>query len=256
MPIDRDSLTSEGPDLYRFALSIVRDPHLASDLVQDTYLRAIEREDRYDEGKPLGPWLRTILHNLAVDRARRASREIVVEDVEERWKEDEYTIDPAVIAMNLQTKADLEDALARIPFIYRTVVILHDVDGWTVREIADMQGVTLAAAKQRLRRGRMALTSAVAMGDTRRHHLRGVPMHCWDARQHVSEYLDGALDDPIRGLVETHLQVCPTCPPLYASLVDTHARLGDLRDPDAVIPDHVQDRIRSLPADREQPAAS
>lgn len=255
MPIDRDALTAEGRDLYRFALSIARNPELASDLVQDTFLRAIEREDRFDEGKALGPWLRTILHNLAVDRARKASREIVVEEVEDRWKEDEYTIDPAVIAVNLQTKADLEDALARIPFIYRTVVILHDVDGWTVREIADMQDVTLAAAKQRLRRGRMALTSAVASGDTRRHHLRGVPMHCWDARQHVSEYLDGALDDPTRSLVETHLEVCPTCPPLYASLVDTHARLGDLRDPDAVIPDDVKERIRSLAADREQPAS-
>ncbi len=246
MPIDRDALIAEGPALYRFALSIVRDPDRAADLVQDTYVRALEREGRFVEGRPVGPWLRTILHNLAVDRARRASRELVVEDVEERWMDDEYTIDPAVIAEHLQTREDLEDALARLPFTHRTVVILHDVDGWTVREIADMQGVSLAAAKQRLRRGRMALTSAVAEGEARRYDLKGVPMHCWDARQHVSDYLDGTIDPPTRTLVESHLSACPTCPPLYASLVDTHRHLGDLRDPDSVVPPDVQERIRDL----------
>lgn len=246
MPIDRDDLIAEGPGLYRFARSIVRDPDRAADLVQDTYVRALEREDQFVEGRPTGPWLRTILHNLAVDRARRASREMVVEDVEELWKDDEYTIDPAVIAEHLQTRQDLEDALARVPFIHRTVVILHDVDGWTVREIAEMQGVSLPAAKQRLRRGRMALTSAVAEGDARRHELKGVPMHCWDARQHVSDYLDGSIDETTRTLVESHLEACPTCPPLYASLVDTHHHLGELRDPDTVIPPEVQARIKDL----------
>jgi RNA polymerase sigma-70 factor (ECF subfamily) len=246
VPVDRDVLIAEGPDLYRFALSIVRDPDRAADLVQDTYVRAMEQEDRFDEKRDAGPWLRTILHNLAVDRARSAWREVVVEDVEERWKDDEYTIDPAVITERLQTRDDLEDALARIPFMYRTVVVLHDVDGWTVSRIADMQGVSLAAAKQRLRRGRMALTSAIAEGQARRHQLKGVPMRCWEARQHVSDYLDGAVDDDTRDLVESHLAACPTCPPLYASLVDTHRRLGDLRDPDTVVPPHIQDRIRDL----------
>jgi len=71
-------------------------------------------------------------------------------------------------------------------------------------------------------------------------------MRCWDARQHVSEYLDGALDDSTAHLVEAHLETCPTCPPLYASLVDAHARLSDLRDPDSVVPPGVEEKIRAV----------
>ena len=71
-------------------------------------------------------------------------------------------------------------------------------------------------------------------------------MRCWDARQHVSDYLDGVLDADIVDLVEAHLARCPTCPPLYAALVDTQARVGSLRDPDSVIPPDLNERIREI----------
>ncbi len=231
--------------LYRFALSITRDGELAGDLVQDTMARAIQRADQYRGDAPLRAWLRRILHNLAIDRARRASREIVVEEVEDRWHEDEYTVDPAAVAERSETREELEDALARLPFIYRVAVILHDADGWTVREIAELQEISLPAAKQRLRRGRMALVSALAEGHERRRSLEGVPMRCWDARQHVSDYLDGTLEGGTARMVEAHLEVCPTCPPLYAALVDAHTQLGALRDADTVIPPDVEARIRA-----------
>jgi predicted anti-sigma-YlaC factor YlaD len=68
-------------------------------------------------------------------------------------------------------------------------------------------------------------------------------MRCWDARKHVSDYLDGVLESPTAVMVQTHLSVCPTCPPLYAALVDAHAGLADHRDPDSVIPPVVRKRI-------------
>lgn len=240
------SLPQEGPELYRFALSIVRDPHRAADLVQETMVRAIERSDQYRADAPLGSWLRRILHNLAIDTGRRSAREIVVEEVEDDWRADEYTVDPAAVLERSQTREELEDALARLPFIYRSAVVLHDVEGWTVRQIAELHETSLSAAKQRLRRGRMALVTALAEGAERRRLLEGVPMKCWDARRHVSDYLDGVLDVPTARIVEAHLEVCPTCPPLYAALVGARDGLQGLRDPDSVIPPKLEDRIRSL----------
>lgn len=193
----------------------------------------------------MGAWLRRILHNLAIDRARHAAHEVVVDEVEERWRDDEYTVDPAAVALRAETREELEDGLARLPFNYRTAVILHDVEGWTVRQIAEVTQVSLPAAKQRLRRGRMALVSALAEGHERRKHLEGVPMRCWDARKHISDYLDGSLDATTAHLVESHLETCPTCPPLYAALVDAHDSLGSLRDPDTVIPPELEGTIRS-----------
>lgn len=249
MKATTEQLADHSAALYRFALSITRDPDLAADLVQDTFVRAMERSNQYRGDAPLRAWLRRILHNLAIDRARRSQREIIVEDVEDDWKDDEYTVDPAAVALRTHVREEVEDSLTRLPFIYRSAVLLHDVEGWTMAQIAEVQAISLPAAKQRLRRGRMALVTALAEGHTRRQRLKGVPMRCWDARKHVSDYLDGALDAATVRLVETHLEVCPTCPPLYAALVDTHGELGALRDPDAVVPPGLDDKIRAVLAE-------
>jgi RNA polymerase sigma-70 factor (ECF subfamily) len=238
-----DDLSADLDGLYRFAIALTRDADLAADLVQDTFIRAMERRDQYRGDSPPGAWMRRILHNLAIDRVRRSSREIVVEEVEEKWHTDEYTVDPAAVAERAQTREELEDALVRLPFGYRTVVVLHDVEQWKVREIAELQDISLPAAKQRLRRGRMMLVAALAEGHERRTMLKEVPMRCWDARKHVSDYLDGTLEASTSTVVESHLATCPTCPPLYAALVDTHAGLAEHRDPDSVIPPDVLRRI-------------
>ena len=238
-----DDLGAEIPALYRFARALVRDEHLAADLVQDTLARAIERADQYRSDAPLGAWLKRILRNLATDRARRSEREVIVEDVEAKWHDDAYTVDPADVIERAGMRAEIEDALARLPFIYRSTVVLHDVEGWTVQAIADLDDLGLPAAKQRLRRGRMALVSALATADVRHRALKGVPMRCWDARQHVSDYLDGVLDLETSRTVEAHLEQCPTCPPLYAALVGTHDAIGALRDSYAVVPPDVAERL-------------
>ncbi len=240
--IEPHHLTDHLDDLFRFARALTRDEHLAGDLVHDTFVRALEKADQY-QGGSLGAWLKRILHNLAIDRVRRSSREIVVEEVEENWQSDAYTVDPAAVAERAQTWEELEDALVRLPFGYRTAVVLHDVEQWKVREIAEVQGISLPAAKQRLRRGRMMLVAALADGHERRMMLKEVPMRCWDARQHVSDYLDGTLEAETSSMVESHLAGCPTCPPLYAALVDAHAGLAEHRDPDSVIPPEMRERI-------------
>ncbi len=245
----RSQLAAEVPGLLRYARTIEADSALAEDLVQETLLRALQRADSFRAEASLATWLHRILHNLAVDRFR-ADREDPTEDVEReveaRWRDDSYTVDAGTVVARAETRAELEDALVRLPVIYRTAVVLHDVEGMTVAEIAEVQGVGLPAAKQRLRRGRMMLVDALAQGRERRDALRGVPLRCWDARRKVSDYLDDELLASDRVLVERHLQTCPTCPPLYAGLVGTRAALGALRDADTVVPMPMADRIKEL----------
>jgi RNA polymerase sigma-70 factor (ECF subfamily) len=248
-PDVRSRLAAEVPALLRYARTIVRDGQLAEDLVQETLLRALERADSFRGKASLATWLHRILHNLAVDRFR-ADREDATEDiereVEERWHDRSYTVDAATVVERAETREELEDALVRLPVIYRTAVVLHDAEGMTVAEIADVQGVGLPAAKARLRRGRMILVDALAQGRERRDALRGVPLRCWDARSKVSDYIDGELLATDRVLVERHLEACPTCPPLYAGLVGTRAALGALRDANTVVPILLADRIKEL----------
>lgn len=226
----------EAPSLYRMARSLVRDEDRARDLVQQTFLRALERGSQFrDEGDPAA-WLRRILWRLSLDQVRRGARELPVEEIDERWADDKYTVDAQLVVERAEARRELEDALIRLPYAYRSVVVLHDVEGWTVGRIADVLGIGLPAAKQRLRRGRMMLVSALAHGHERRLALEGVPLRCWEARREVSDYMNGELEPGQRATLERHLEACPTCPPLYAALVGVRASLGGLRDPDSVVP--------------------
>jgi RNA polymerase sigma-70 factor (ECF subfamily) len=242
---DTAELTEHLDTLNRYALGVTRDPELAADTVQDTIVRALERRHQYRGDAPLAHWLIRVAHNLIIDRARRASREILVDTVEEDWADDDYTVDAASVVERAATRDELLDALARLPFIYRSAVVLHDIEGLRVVDVASIAEVSVAAAKQRLRRGRMALVSALDAGSQRRRARKGVPMSCWDARQHISDYLNGDLDPATAATVETHLGTCPTCPPLYAALVGVHGQLGRLRDSDSVIDPDLDARIRA-----------
>jgi len=105
-------------------------------------------------------------------------------------------------------------------------------------------GVSLAATKQRLRRARMMLVSALARGGERYVPGQQELLGCWQARRLVSSYLDGELDDLASANLEAHLERCATCPPLYRALVGATSSLGGLRDlEDSAIPSEVADRI-------------
>ena len=245
----RSRLAAEVPGLLRYARTMVRDAHAAEDLVQDTLLRALQQAHTFQGDSALATWLHRILHNLAVDRFRREQEDAsddIEHEVEAKWREDSYTVDAAIVVERAETREELQDALVRLPVIYRATVVLRDAEGLTMAEIAEIQDIGLPAAKQRLRRGRMMLVDALAQGRERRDALHGVPLRCWDARSKVSDYLDDELPAPDRVLVEHHLRGCPTCPPLYAGLVGTRAALGALRDADTVVPASLANRIQEL----------
>lgn len=239
------AVSNEIPALYRYALTLVGDSKQAEWLVSDTISRAWEKSGSYRGEAGLRTWLHRILHNLAVDSARRRAREVSVEDVEIQWRDDTFTVDPEEIVEMAEDREELKDSLLRLPFVYRSVLLLHDVEGWRLSEVAQSLEISLSAAKQRLRRARMMLVSALSANSVRRAANRQVPLSCWEARSMVSDYLDGDLAGSAREsqLVE-HLSSCMTCPPLFASLVGVKDSLSGMRDPDSVIPPSVIERIR------------
>jgi RNA polymerase sigma-70 factor (ECF subfamily) len=198
----------------------------------------------------MGPWLNRILVNLAIDRSRSRLDEVDLAEVEERWRDDDYTVDPEQVLMRAEQREDLEDALARLPAGYRAVLVLHDAAGMTTPAIADALDIGLPAAKQRLRRGRMMLVSALADDDPKRVASLAQPMRCWKARSQISAYLDDELPAAGRQAVEEHLADCPTCPPLYASLVSLQEALGEMRDDDKVVPSEIATKITAVLADQ------
>jgi RNA polymerase sigma-70 factor (ECF subfamily) len=239
------ALMAELPRLVHLAARLVRDPDQAQDCAQETIVGAWRRRDQLRDGGALGAWLRRSLVNRVIDRSRAHHDELDLEAVEADWHDDDWSVVPERVLERAELRDELEDALARLPAVYRVAVVLHDALAWTAAEIASSTGASLPATKQRLRRGRMMLVSALAADDERRLASEAQPLRCWRARRHISGYLDGELDDATKAAVEAHLEGCPTCPPLYASLVGVRATLGGLRDPDSVIEAEMADRIRA-----------
>ena len=239
-----DALVRELPRLVHLAARLVRDPDQAEDCAQETIVGAWRRRDQLRKPAALSAWLRRSLVNRIIDRSRAHHDELDIDAVEADWHDDHYSVAPEKVLERAELRDELEDALARLPVVYRVAVVLHDGLGWTGPEVAAATSAGLLATKQRLRRGRMMLVSALAEDDERRLASEAQPLRCWRARRHVSGYLDGQLDDATKAAVEAHLEGCPTCPPLYASLVGVRATLGGLRDPDTVVEDGIAARVR------------
>ena len=238
------AVAKELSGLYRYAHSITANQAEAEDLVGDTVVRALERAAQYRGEASLRTWLHQILYHLAVDRARHHAHELSVDDVEERWRDDTYSVDAEAVVERAESAAELREALVHLPQHYRSAVVLHDAEGWPATDVAAVLGISVPAAKQRIRRGRMMLVSALAHGKERRTANAGVPLSCGEARDQVSSYLDDELEPARRAVLEAHLAGCATCPPLYQALVGATASLGNLHDPDTVIPAALAERVR------------
>ena len=123
----------------------------AEDVVQEAWVRAAGRLDQFRWEAAFGSWLSSIALNLAREQQRRHGRRKEVEWPEGR---DEP---PAVEPLSRVDTADLERAIAGLPTGYRTVLVLHDVEGYRHEEIADLLGVSVGTSKSQLFHARRAV---------------------------------------------------------------------------------------------------
>lgn len=125
----------------------------AEDVVQEAWLRATERLGQFRWEAAFSSWLSAIALNLAREHLRKSSRRREVE-----WPEDEP---PAVEPLNRVDGADLEKAIAALPAGYRSVLVLHDVEGYRHEEIAELMGVSVGTSKSQLFHARRAVRHAL-----------------------------------------------------------------------------------------------
>ena len=131
--------------VYALALSILRNPHDAEDIVQETYLKVRAAAHLYvPQGKPLA-WLFTITKNLCRDLLRGQSRTEAAPDGAEDDLRFSYVSDPT-------DRLVLEAALKALGEEERQVVLLHAASGLKHREIARNLGLPLSTVLSRYSR--------------------------------------------------------------------------------------------------------
>jgi RNA polymerase sigma-70 factor (ECF subfamily) len=148
------------PYLYQFALRLLGGNESdAEDVIQETWIRAVESLGSFRWEAGLRTWLGGIVLNLCRGVFRRRSR---------TWLDGDDTIHRMAIAVQPQTdvRIDMERALAQLPDGYRTVLLLHDVEGYRHAEIASALGTTTGTSKSQLHRARRAVRRLLSGDDT------------------------------------------------------------------------------------------
>lgn len=150
-------VVEHAPSCYRVALSIVRDPALAEDVVQEALVKAWLGSDTYRGEAPLRHWILRITHNTAVSALRRRRDEPVADltALEGRGRHPHHQLEREVLG---RLAADrLWTVLSELDDVSRAVVVLREVEGMSYEEVAATVGMTLPAVKTRLFRARRLL---------------------------------------------------------------------------------------------------
>jgi RNA polymerase sigma-70 factor (ECF subfamily) len=125
----------------------------AEDLVQDAFVRALERIDSLAPGSAFGPWFYRLLVNAAINRRKYlARRHTQAVPAETPGRED-----PEADSDRAELRRHLARALSSLPVELETVVILHDLEGFTHREIAGVLGIPEGTCRSHLWRARRML---------------------------------------------------------------------------------------------------
>jgi RNA polymerase sigma-70 factor (ECF subfamily) len=139
----------------------------AQDCVQEAFLAAFKALDRFEERSSLATWLHRITVNAALQVLRRRSHrdEVAIEPWLPTFDEDGVRAGPERLTAEsadeliarADVRAEVRAAIDRLPASYRNVLLLRDIEGLSMKEVAAMLEVSENNAKVRLHRARTAL---------------------------------------------------------------------------------------------------
>ena len=150
-------------DVYALCLRILRDPDDAAEATQDTYVKVWRNLGSFRGDAMFTTWLYRVAANAAISRQRsrkrRREREIGGDEVLIQVPAAGSTEVEAGARMDLRV---VESCVERLPEHYRAVVVLRDVYGLSINEIAGQLKISETATKVRLHRARKKLKDMVA----------------------------------------------------------------------------------------------
>ncbi|HEV2150482.1 MAG TPA: RNA polymerase sigma factor [Longimicrobiaceae bacterium] len=145
--------------LHRYARGMLRDADLASDVVQDSFVKAYTHLESCRDPSRFGAWLYRIVVNRCRDQLKRRRRTVV--PLEEHTAAAPDSDGPALRTDRAELREALEGALAALPEHQREAFLLRHVDGRSYDEMAPMLNASVSALKMRVLRARSALQATL-----------------------------------------------------------------------------------------------
>jgi RNA polymerase sigma-70 factor, ECF subfamily len=156
--------------IYRHICKMVPDKQLAQDLLQETFLSAYKGLGSFSGASSFSTWLFKIATNTALMFLRKHQPECIeYEDhLENVRKSDlvpaspEFVNTPLEILLSVEGRKKIEEAIDSLPVLYRSVLILRDVEGFSIEEVSQIMEASVAAVKSRLHRARHAVRESLS----------------------------------------------------------------------------------------------
>jgi RNA polymerase sigma-70 factor (ECF subfamily) len=157
--------------LWRLAYRLTGRKAEAEDLFQELLIKAYGKLDDLVSIDEPGSWLSRIMYNLFIDEQRRFARRRM-QTVEEGYLPGDGlegfagTDDPVRDNQRLEKLKQLDLALAQLSNEHRVIVLLHDAEGYKLREIQELMDIPVGTVKSRLHRARARLREILTKGGT------------------------------------------------------------------------------------------
>jgi RNA polymerase sigma-70 factor (ECF subfamily) len=155
--------------VYRLAVGLLEDEDEAEGVVQDTFMRLLERLHQFEGRSKLGTWLYRVAYNLSIDRLRQQQTVLSLAD---ETDEDDGLPMPAILTdwqeapeawlESNELSTELNQAVASLPAKLKVVFILREIEGISTEECAQVLAISESAAKVRLHRARLLLRERLA----------------------------------------------------------------------------------------------
>ena len=144
--------------LYNYILFVVRDPELANDVFQETFVKVITRlqEGKYTDSGKFSFWLSRIAHNVIMDTYRQQKSEHIVEasednDLNKLRRQDLMEMNRENEFVNTQIMQDVRHLMDTLPAPQREVVYMRYYQDLSFKEIAEATGVSINTSLGRMR---------------------------------------------------------------------------------------------------------
>lgn len=149
-----------GP-LRRYLERLVGNPTTADDLLQDTLLKVARALPDFEGRSSLKTWAFTIATRVATDHFRQPQSKAQMVDIDDT--ESAYAIgaEPDQPLVVNEMSSCMRQVIDSLPPDYRTALVLHDLEGRTAAELAEIAGCSIATAKIRIHRARRRLKQAL-----------------------------------------------------------------------------------------------
>lgn len=162
-------LEEEKDKMFRIALHMCGNPDEADDVLQETALKALKNWNKFRGDSQISTWLYRIASNTCLTKKRKLSKVTVDvdqlenlsihDDSSEMPKVDDWSKDPLTQTLDDELRKTLDQAIMKLPDIYRIVFIMRDIEGLSGEQTAETLDISVSNVKVRLHRARMFLRS-------------------------------------------------------------------------------------------------